>query len=387
MPDAEPADPAPGLIARLAARDPHGLAFARGLRAVIVGPPLFALGLFVFHDDLFALTAIFGGTSVLLFADFGGDTRPRTEAYLALAVAGAGLIAAGTLVSETMAAAIPLTFVVVATIRFLGNLGQRWSAAMSPAILAFVLGALVPGTAADVAPRVVGWVVSVTIAALVAALVLPNRAGLDAERVAATAADGIASAFASMMTTDDDAGRAAVVAELHRVRGALHTAMLAPGRPAGIGADDMARRLVLDGLTRMSRLLEAELKQPAVDFAPDLHALADATIDVLRTAARVLRGESATTALGPELHDRTAHRTAILARHVAAIERGESAAAVLDAVDHGFVVRACAWHADGVARNVAFLGGDLELARGRGGGARARSDDAWRAGAARPAVR
>ena len=363
MPGAEPAPGPPGLIARLASRDPHHLAFARGLRAILVGPPLFAIGLGVFHDDLFALTAIFGGTSAVLFADFGGETRPRTEAYLALALAGAGLLAAGTLVSETVAAAIPLTFFVVGVIRFLGNLGQRWSAAMSPAILAFVLGALVPGSASDIPPRVIGWSVSVGLAAVVAALVLPNRTRLEVERVAATAAEGIAAAFSAVMTTDSDAGRAAVVGDLHRIREALHEAMLTPSRPAGVGADDMARRLVLDGLARMSRLLEAELDRPPSGYAPDLHGLVDVSTDLLRAAARVLRGESATTALRPVLHDREAHRTAILERHVAAIARGEPADAVLDAVDHGFVVRACAWHADGVACNVAFLGGDHELAR------------------------
>lgn len=120
---------------RLAARDPGGLALLRGIRTAIVGPLVFAFSVAVLDNDAVALCAVFGGCAALLFADFGGTHRSRNAAYFLLGLGGALLLGLGTWVSASPIPAVILTFAVVATVRFLANLGPRWSTAMSPTIL------------------------------------------------------------------------------------------------------------------------------------------------------------------------------------------------------------------------------------------------------------
>ena len=120
---------------RLAARDPGGLALLRGIRTAIVGPLVFTFSVAVLDNDAVALCAVFGGCAALLFADFGGTHRSRNAAYFLLGIGGALLLGLGTWVSASPIPTVILTFAVVATVRFLANLGPRWSAAMSPTIL------------------------------------------------------------------------------------------------------------------------------------------------------------------------------------------------------------------------------------------------------------
>jgi uncharacterized membrane protein YccC len=188
------------LRARLAARDPGNLALARGLRAVLVGPALFAVSLEVFDDPAFATMAIFGATAALVFADFGGPIPSRIRAYVATAVAGAALLGAGTLASGSTPWSVALALILVTTIRFAGNLGPRAAASVSTLILAFLLGALVPAPASAVPGRMLGWVIGVVIATVAAVVVLPARSSVRIEHIAADVASGMADLLRAALT-------------------------------------------------------------------------------------------------------------------------------------------------------------------------------------------
>ena len=342
---------------RLAARDPGGLAILRGLRTAIVGPLVFAFSVGVLDNDAIALCAVFGGCAALLFADFGGTHRSRNEAYFLLGVGGALLLGLGTWVSASPIPAVILTFVVVATVRFLANLGPRWSAAMSPTILAFVLGALVPAPTSVIGDRMLGWLLGLAVAAVAATLIRPNRTSVRIDAEAARMSDVLIAGLEAVRDPGSVVSREEVAARIHTAREALRVVTLMPSRPAGASADAMARRQILDRLTRVSQLVEGALGAAPVALTPDLDALAAWVIDTLAVAASVLRKQQKVEALVTQLRQRDEVRDATLLRTTESVRSGSEPLAVLDAVDSGFTIRACSWHVDAAGHNVAYLSG------------------------------
>lgn len=354
-----PAPERTGLLARLAARDPGNLALGRAVRATIVGPVLFAFALEVLDAPAVAATAVFGALASLVFADFGGPPGERVRAYLLLGAAGGLLLALGTLVSGSLVWAVPTTFVVSGAVRFSGNLGPRWSAAVSPLILALMLGTLVPAPASLIPDRVAGWVAALVVAAVASALILPKRSSSRIEGLAAGASDRLAAALRTSLHGDGPA-RAAALADVRSVRAELRTALTMPSRPSGPGARDMARREILDRLARLARLLDLTLAAPAVELTPEMQQLGELGAQTLDGAAAVLRRAVPARTLEPDLRARDEARDRALDRLVRSVAEGEPAAAVLERADAGFLARVGSWHADAIARNVAFLAGDVD---------------------------
>jgi uncharacterized membrane protein YccC len=353
-----------GWRARLTARDPGNLALARGLRAMLVGPALFAVALEGFDAPAFATMAIFGATAALVFADFGGPRAERVRAYLATAVVGAALLGAGTLASGSTPWSVALALVLVTTIRFSGNLGPRWSAAVSTLILALMLGALVPAPASAVPGRMLGWIVGVVVAAVAAVTVLPARTSVRIERIAADMATGLADVLRSALIATDVGTRRALAARTEELRRALRPATLMPVRPSGPGANDVARRHVVDRLACLARVMVEELNDTPVALTQEMIELGEQAAVCLETAGRVLRGELPARELAAPIDACEHARTGALQRVSAAVASEKGADAVLARVDAGFIARAGAWHALVVARSAAFLAGDAALARG-----------------------
>ena len=353
-----PADSARhGLVERLAARDAGGLAILRGIRTAIVGPLVFAFSVGVLDNDAIALCAVFGGCAALLFADFGGTNLSRNAAYFLLGIGGALLLGLGTWVSASPIQAVILTFAVVATVRFLANLGPRWSAAMSPTILAFVLGALVPAPTSVIPDRMLGWFMGIAVAAVAATVIRPNRTSVRIDAEAARACEALIAGMRALGDPGSVVSRVEAAAQIHTAREELRSVSLMPSRPAGAGADAMARRQILDRLTRVSQLVEDALRAPPITLTPDLDALAAWVIDTLAVAASLLRRAQGVEALVTQLRRRNDVRDAALIRTVESVRSASEPAAILSAVDSGFTIRACSWHVDAAVRNVAFLYG------------------------------
>ncbi len=363
MPASSPPDaPADSWRAKLAGRDPGGLGFGRGLRAAIVGPLVFAFSIGVLGNEAVALCGAFGGSAAMLFADFGGTQRSRAEAYLLLAAFGALLLALGTWVSDAPVPAVLLTFVVVAIVRFLANLGPRWAAAMSPTILAFVLGALVPAPTSVIPDRMLGWAIGLGVATIAAAVLRPNRTSVRIDAEAANAADVLVVALRMLRVgTSTDANRADVAEQVRSARERLRAVSLMPSRPAGAGADAVARRQVLDRLTRVCLILESALGDTPRGLAPDLDAMAELAIETLVEAAAVLRTGSDADALIVRIRARDGRRDATLTRLLESVRAGTDPAMVVRDVDAGFAIRASTWHVDVIGRNVAFLAGVTDI--------------------------
>jgi uncharacterized membrane protein YccC len=359
--------PAPDLAAwraRLAARDPGNLALGRGLRAVIVGPILFAIALEVFDEPAFATMAIFGAVAALVFADFGGTPHERISAYLAAAAAGAVLLAAGTIVSDSTAWSVAVTFVAVVVIRFAGNFGPRWSAAVAPLILALTLGELVPAPDGAIPGRMVGWIVGVLCGAVAAITIMPTRASVRIEKVAADVARELAAVLRDALTASDPEARATLATRALVAGQGLRPATLMPVRPSGPGSTDVARRQVVDRLACLARILATELAEPPVALSHEMIQLGEAAADCLDASAGALDRTRAIGELAAPILACTDARGAALARVGVAVASDEAAGAVLARVDAGFIARAGAWHSLTVGRSVAFLAGDEALARG-----------------------
>ena len=363
MPASSPLDaPATSWGARLTSRDPGGLGLNRGLRAAIVAPAVFAFSVGVLGNDAVALCAIFGAAAALLFADFGGTHRSRSEAYLLLGVVGALLLALGTAVSDAPVLAVVLTFFVVAVVRFTANLGPRWAAAMSPTILAFVLGALVPAPTSVIPDRMLGWAIGLLVATIAASVIRPNRTSVRIDAEAAKACDALVATFRMLCAqgsseTERDAARAQVCT----ARESLRIVSLMPSRPSGAGADAVARRQILDRLARVCLIVETALREVSHPLTADLDAMAGLAIETLVEAAAVLRTGVDVETLTGRLRSRNDIRDTTLTRLVASVRVGADPASVVQDVDWGFAIRASTWHVDVIGRNVAFLAGVTDI--------------------------
>jgi len=138
--------------------DPGHFALRLALRTGIMLPVTFAIGIATGNEET-ALFSAFGAIALLLFVDFGGPTGVRIGAYLSLLVAGAGLIALGTVCSQDTVAATAGMAVVGFAILFAGVLNGYLAAASTAALLAFILPVMVPADAADIPPRLLGWAI------------------------------------------------------------------------------------------------------------------------------------------------------------------------------------------------------------------------------------
>src|SRR3989442_4594214 len=111
-----------------APRDPGFAALRRAARAAIVIPLAFLLGTFVLHLGQNVIFIVFGCFALLVIADFGGLRPARARAYLTATAVGAVLVALGTFVSLTIAAAAAVTFVVALVISVVPVVGRDFLA-------------------------------------------------------------------------------------------------------------------------------------------------------------------------------------------------------------------------------------------------------------------
>jgi uncharacterized membrane protein YccC len=168
----------------MGAADPGLFALKAALRAAIVVPVAFAFSLSVVGSDPMALFAAFGSMALLVFVDFGGSRRARLRAYVLLVLAGAPLIALGTLCSRSAWLATAVMVLVAFAILFAGVLDEYVAAAHSAAVLPFVLAVMVPAQAGAIPMRLAGWALAGALSIAALMLLWPERPR-DAVRVLA----------------------------------------------------------------------------------------------------------------------------------------------------------------------------------------------------------
>ncbi len=263
--------------------DPGRFALRNAVRAAIVIPLALVIGGWV-GDRQTALFAVFGSIALLVFADFGGPPAARLVAYLILVAVGLVLIAIGTLCSTEPVLAAVVMAVLAFVILFAGVINGYLAAGSSAALLTYILPVMVPGAAAVIPDRVLGFALAGCIAIPAALLLFPKRPRDRLRLAIATACDAVARAVT-------DPGPCAQ-AEAASAVGLMHRQFsCTPFRPTGPAGSTGALAVLIDELDWLRGLLafsaRSRLRHPATCGE---RALLDLSAAALDRCAQLLRG-------------------------------------------------------------------------------------------------
>jgi uncharacterized membrane protein YccC len=315
-------------------RDPSRVNLRKATRSAIVVPALFAVFV-VTGNTSSALFVAFGSFSALVFADFGGPLPRRLRAYLALAVVGAGFVALGTAVADTIWPGVVVTLVVAFVIAFSGALGGYFAAGGTAATLAFVLAVMSPGVEASLASRELGWILGVVIAGIAAVTMWPVHQRDRVRAAAATVLDAAAAALALPARERDLGALRDADATLADRAGVVY-------RPAGSIMRERALVALVIATRRLLPLLEqvtATETSPTADPTPEYRALAASVAESLAASARVVARDTADGIGGNAVVEARDAHTAALERWAATVIPSEGAARVVDGFGAAFPLR------------------------------------------------
>ena len=295
----------------------------RALRAVIVVPSLFALGLEGFGNLQLALFAAFGGFANLVVASFGGSRRDKAVAHLGLALTGSVGLIIGTAVNGIDWLAVLVTIPVTFGIFFAGVAGPNAASGVIAALFPFVLSVATPGTVSMIPDRLAGWWLASAVSTVAVLVLSPPSPG---DRLRAAAA-GSARALAAAL--DAATGGTATPADHQACQAAKHELINAfastPYRPTGLATADQAMASVVQYLEWCTALVaDATDGHPNLDRAaqPDRDLLAETAV-VLRQTGDLLAGRDGTAAPLPDLDELERRREASIAYHQSAASDGD----------------------------------------------------------------
>ncbi len=310
----------------------------RAARATVVVPGIFALTDQVIGDRQMATFAAFGGIATLVLASFAGNRRDKATAHLGLAIVGSMLIVIGTMVGSRPWLAAVVTVPVAFATFFAGVLGPNAASGVLAALLAYVLPAASPGTAAAIPSRLAGWWLASAAGTAAVLLLSPKPPG---SRLGAAAA-GLAARLAGQI---EDALRGELKAGARESRTAAKDELLAafssaPYRPTGLATADQALNNVVEVLEWCADLVSDALDDcgDVSRAAPPDRELLAASAGMLRDVEALLSGASAR----PDFDglERSRAANAAWLRELAA--REGSAAVRREALSQSFYARAVA---------------------------------------------
>jgi uncharacterized membrane protein YccC len=285
---------------KLAISDPGRYALKNAVRAAIVVPAAFAIGLEVFELPQMALFCAFGSLGILLFVDFAGTRRMRLLAYLATLAAGSVTISLGTLCCHSTWLAVVVMALVGFGILFAGVIDGYIAAASLVLILTFVIAAMVEANASEIPDRLAGWGLAGLFSLIAIFFIWPTRppdglrrGGAAALDALADLLDGMASTLAVGLSSDAEEERLGALSATayEKVMAARNAFVSLPHRPGGAGGRTAAFGRLLDDLDWFDALAR---EQPAPGwvskgFAPERAAIETAVPAALRRAAERLR--------------------------------------------------------------------------------------------------
>ncbi|HTT95345.1 MAG TPA: FUSC family protein [Solirubrobacterales bacterium] len=296
--------------------DPGHFALKNAVRAAIVVPVAFALGLKVFALPQMALFGAFGSIGMLVFVDFGGTTRARLLAYLGLLAGGCLTIGLGTLCSHTTWVAVAAMGLVGFAILFAGVIDGYLAAASLVLILTFVIAAMVPAGVGEIPDRLAGWGLAGALSLAAIFGLWPGRPPDQLRRATAAALEKLAELLEAMgavartgagptRPAEERLGDVARTGErpaeerLGELSLAAYEATVAargafvaiPHRPSGVGARTAAIGRLIDDLDWFDALAREQPAPAAVSagFAAERDAVETAVPAALRLAAERLR--------------------------------------------------------------------------------------------------
>jgi uncharacterized membrane protein YccC len=252
-------------------------------------------------------------------------------------VVGGALLALGTLASPVSWTAALMALVVVFAVEFAGVFGGYFGGARVPLLMAVVLAASLPATAAAIPERILGWLLGGGVAGVAAVALWPRY---EHDRLRKAAAAGL-HALGSLVTaarrnsTNPDARQGAAQALDQLATVYRQTAY----RPRGPMRRDRALAQLVTEIERARYFAVApagaSTENPALEEGD---RLAEAVVAVFEASAGVLAGRAE-----PDLHAleqaRIDHRTALDAWAAAQLRAGASDEKVLDGLDYDHRLR------------------------------------------------
>jgi uncharacterized membrane protein YgaE (UPF0421/DUF939 family) len=286
---------------KLTISDPGHFALKNAVRAAIVVPAAFAVGLKVFDQPQMALFGAFGSIGMLVFVDFGGTVGARFRAYLGLLAGGCLTISLGTLCSHTTWLAVVVMALVGFAILFAGVIDGYLAAASLVLILTFVIAAMVQADASEIPHRLAGWGVAGLFSLTAIFGLWPSRPPDQLRRATATAIEKLAELLEAMSAVARTGERPSQVEEerLGELSMAAYEATVAarnafvaiPHRPSGVGARTAAIGRLIDDLDWFDALAREQAAPASVSsgFATERDAVEAAVPAALRCAAERMR--------------------------------------------------------------------------------------------------
>jgi uncharacterized membrane protein YccC len=340
--------------------DPRLVALHRAVRAAIVNPATFAFSLFVIRDLQVATFAVFGCFALLVMADFGGARRARAVAYIAATLAGAALVALGTVVSPNAAVGSAVMLTVGFTLSFAGVFGGYLAAAQTALLLAFVLAVSIPAPVSAIPTRMGGWMLAGVVSTLAGVFFWPWFEHVALRRRAAEACVAVADLVTALRqspagdqpTRLAQAARAAVSAVRSEY---ARTGM----RPAGPTRHD---RAFVELITQLEQIVDLS-ERPFYEQHPSLrpcidegNRLAAAVTAALCASAAVLTGGTPPDIRAVD-NARRAHRAALDRWAAEELSRGRSAEEVLQRIDVDHTLRVIAYLTIALGANAVIAAG------------------------------
>jgi uncharacterized membrane protein YccC len=340
--------------------DPRRVALHRATRAAIVNPAVFAFSLLVIRDLQVATFAVFGCFGLLVMADFGGPRRTRALAYAAATLAGAALVALGTVVSFSAVIAAIVMLAIGFTLSFASVFGGYVAAAQTALLLVFVLSASVVAPASAIPTRLAGWLLAGVVSTVAGVFFWPWFEHASLRRRAAEACVAVADLVAAMrrgpaneqVAEYAQAARTAVSAVRSEY---AHTGM----RPAGPTLRDRAFVELVTQIEQVVDLTERPFHQQRGSLRPCIQEgdqLAAAVTDALRGSAAVLTGGPPPAVRSLE-EARRAHRAALDRWAADELRSRRAPDEVLDALDVDHTLRVIAYLTIGLSTNAVIASG------------------------------
>jgi uncharacterized membrane protein YccC len=285
---------------KLTISDPGRFALKNAVRAAIVVPAAFAIGLKVFDLPQMALFGAFGSIGMLVFVDFGGTRQERFLAYLGTLLVGTLTISLGTLCSHTTWLAVVVMLLIGFGILFSGVIDGYFAAASLVLILTFVIAAMVQADPGEIPDRLAGWGTAGLLSLIAIFGLWPNRPPDQLRRGGAAALDKLAALLDGMGATlsheladkGEEERLAQRSAEAYEAVVAARNAFVSlPHRPSGVGARTAAYGRLVDDLDWFDTLAR---EQPAPGWVSEGFASERAAVETgvpaaLRRAAERLR--------------------------------------------------------------------------------------------------
>jgi len=275
-------------------RDPGYAALRRAARAAIVIPLAFAFTDLLLREPQSLIFVVFGCFSLLVISDFGGFRRPRALAYLTATLAGAVLVALGTLVSSSAWLAAAVMFLVAFAITFSRIFGGYVAAANIGMILSFVIAVSIPASADAIPARVGGWAMAGLVSTLAAVVLWPRFERVRMHDHAAKALSAVADLVEAMQSAARERDMPALKDTARQAADAARrtyaTTAKRPDVPARRGR---AFAELLIELDRIVQIIERPFHEDRPTVRPGLaesDKLAASVVSALRASADVLKG-------------------------------------------------------------------------------------------------